>query len=43
MLATGVGSDDCSGNSLVVMGDDLKSRGCGFESQHEILVGLFSH
>ena len=27
----------------VVMGEDLFSRGCGFESQHWILDGHFSH
>ena len=28
---------------LVVMGDDSCSRGHGFESQHQILDGHFSH
>ena len=28
---------------LVVMGGDLCSEGCGFESRHRILDGHFSH
>ena len=28
---------------LMVMGGDLRSRGRGFESQHRILDGHFSH
>jgi len=28
---------------LVVMGGDPSSKGCGFESQHHILDGHFSH
>ena len=28
---------------LVVMGGDSCSKGCGFESQHRILDGQFSH
>ena len=27
----------------MVMGDDSCSKGCGFESQHHILDGHFSH
>ena len=28
---------------LVVMGEDSRAKGCGFESQHHILDGHFSH